>query len=156
MNRRRAMLAGSFDPPTAGHENIIRRASELFECLHVVIAVNPGKTSMYSADQRLEMLRIMTRGMDNVTVAYWEGMSVDYARENDIGVMVRGVRNTSDFTYEYDMACTNASLYRGIETVFLPAEPSLSEVSSTLVRKLGEEGADLSDLVAADIRTLLT
>lgn len=156
MNRRRAMLAGSFDPPTAGHENIIRRASQLFESLHVVVAVNPDKTYRYTVEQRLEMLNIMTRGMDNVTVSSWDGLSVRYAEENDIGVMVRGVRNEQDFAYEYDMACTNSGLYPGIETVFLPSESSLSELSSTTVRKLKDEGQDLGGLVSPEIRTLLT
>ena len=156
MNRRYAMLAGSFDPPTAGHENIIRRASQVFECLHVVIAVNPEKKYRYTTEQRLQMLNTIVKDLDNVIVAAWDGLSVDYARRHDIGVMVRGVRNEKDFSYEYDMACKNHSLYPGIETVFLPADASLSHISSSAVRKLKEEGGDLSSMVNSNIRILLT
>lgn len=156
MNRRLAMYAGTFDPPTNGHENIIKRASALFETLHVVIAVNPDKKCRYTTEQRVKMLKIITKNLKNVVVEYWDGLSVDYARKHDIGVMVRGVRNEKDFAYEYDMACKNHALYPGIETVFLPADASLSHISSTEVRKHKEEGGDLSLMVHTDIRTLLT
>ncbi len=156
MNRRLAMFAGTFDPPTNGHENIIRRAAQLFECLHVVIAVNPEKKCRYSVEDRIRMLNAVTGDMDNVIVTFWDGLSVDYARKHDIGVMVRGIRNGKDFSYEYDMACKNRSLYPGIETVFLPADASLSHISSTSVRKHKDEGGDLSFMVHSDIRTLLT
>jgi len=156
MNRRIAMFAGTFDPPTNGHENIIRRASQLFECLHVVIAVNPEKKCRYSVENRIKMLNAITGEMDNIIVTFWDGLSVDYARKHDIGVMVRGIRNDKDFLYEYDMACKNRTLYPGIETVFLPADASLSHISSTSVRKLKDEGGDLSFMVHSDIRTLLT
>lgn len=156
MNRRIAMFAGTFDPPTNGHENIIRRASQLFECLHVVIAVNPEKKCRYSVENRIKMLNVITGELDNIIVTFWDGLSVDYARKHDIGVMVRGIRNDKDFLYEYDMACKNRSLYPGIETVFLPADASLSHISSTSVRKHKDEGGDLSFMVHSDIRTLLT
>lgn len=156
MNRRIAMFAGTFDPPTNGHENIIRRASQLFECLHVVIAVNPEKKCRYSVENRIKMLNAITGELDNIIVTFWDGLSVDYARKHDIGVMVRGIRNDKDFLYEYDMACKNRSLYPGIETVFLPADASLSHISSTSVRKHKDEGGDLSFMVHSDIRTLLT
>ena len=156
MNRRLAMYAGTFDPPTNGHENIIRRASALFETLHVVIAVNPDKKCRYTVEQRIQMLRNISKDLENVVIEYWDGLSVDYARKHDIGVMVRGMRNEKDFAYEYDMACKNQSLYPGIETVFLPSDVSLSHISSTVVRKHIEEGNDLSFMVHSDIRTLLT
>lgn len=132
----KALISGSFDPVTLGHTDIIRRASELFEEVHVVIFSNPAKQYMFTKEQRLELLTAACAEINHVTVCASDSMPALYCRENSIGVIVRGIRSESDFSYEYALDAVNRSLVHTIQTVFLPARPELSHISSSAAREM--------------------
>lgn len=142
-----AVFAGSFDPPTNGHLNIIRRASRLFDKLDVVVAFNPEKKFLFTPDERLEMLKILTADYKNVTVHVWDKLIVDYAKKNKANILIRGIRNTNDFSYEFDLSLMNHSLNPEIETVFIPTEPKYAIVKSSSIKKLAAFGGDISGMV---------
>ena len=156
MNGTRAVFAGSFDPPTLGHLDIIRRSSALYEKLFIVIAVNPDKTCLLTPQERQSLLCIMTEDIENAEVCIWNGYSVDFAQEHGADVMIRGVRNINDFKYEYDMACTNRILNPFIQTVFFPSLPEFANTSSSLVKEKAAKGEDISKLVPECVRLILT
>lgn len=142
-----AVFAGSFDPPTNGHLNIIRRASRLFDKLDVVIAFNPEKKFLFTPDERLEMLKILTSDYKNVSVHVWDKLVVDYAKKNNANILIRGIRNTNDFSYEFDLSLMNHSLNPDIETVFIPTEPKYAIVKSSSIKELAAFGGDISGMV---------
>lgn len=142
-----AVFAGSFDPPTNGHLNIIRRASRLFDKLDVVVAFNPEKKFLFTPDERLEMLKILTADYKNVTVHVWDRLIVDYAKKNKANILIRGIRNTNDFSYEFDLSLMNHSLNPEIETVFIPTEPKYAIVKSSSIKELAAFGGDISGMV---------
>ena len=121
----KVLLPGTFDPPTNGHLNILRRASRLFDAVEVVIAVNPGKTYLFSAEERLAMMTALAQGLPNVTVSTWNGLIVDFADRIGVHVIVRGVRALADFDYEFELSLMNRSLNPRIETIFLPDRPEV-------------------------------
>ena len=143
----KAVFAGSFDPPTYGHLDVISRSAKIFSELHVILAVNGQKTSLFSCEERMEMLEELTKEYDNVRVFEWEGLIVDYAQKYEINVLIRGVRNVSDFSYEFDLALLNRSLSHGIETLFLPPDPRFFVLRSSSIRELASLGGDLSQMV---------
>lgn len=143
----RAVFAGSFDPPSFGHLNIIERAVRIFSEIHVVVAANSDKRPLFSADERVELMRALTAHWDNVTVAAWDSLVVDYARKNNAGVLIRGVRNTDDFSYEFDLSLMNRGLASEIETVFLPTEPKYFVLRSSSIKQLASFGGDVSSMV---------
>ena len=106
----KAVFAGSFDPPTFGHLNIIERVQKLFSEIHVVIAVNNNKTYCFSGEERLEMIQQLVSRWNNVSVHLWDSLIVDYAKQIKADVLIRGVRNDNDFLYEFDLAMMNKSL----------------------------------------------
>ncbi|WP_262283976.1 pantetheine-phosphate adenylyltransferase [Micromonospora sp. MA102] len=131
----RAVYPGTFDPFTPGHVNVVERARELFDEVVVLVAVNSSKRPGTDEEARAAAVRaILPVGWTSVTVAAWSGLTSAYCRQHDVGVIVRGVRNTSDLQAEYQLAAMNQSL--GVPTVFLPARPELAAVSSTAVRTL--------------------
>jgi pantetheine-phosphate adenylyltransferase len=133
----RAVYPGSFDPFTPGHLNVVDRARGLFDEVVVLVAVNSTKQPSADEEERAAAVRaILPVGWTSVTVAAWSGLTSAYCRRHDVGVIVRGVRNTSDLQTEYRLAAMNQSL--GVPTVFLPAQPDLAAVSSTAVRTLGK------------------
>ena len=142
-----AVFAGSFDPPTYGHLNIIERSREIFDEVHVVISKNSEKNGLFSAQERLEMRELITEKYDNVYVHVWEGLVVDYARQLGAKVLVRGIRNVTDFSYEFDLSIMNRSLDSSIETVFLPTEPKYFVLKSSAIKELASFGGDLSMMV---------
>ena len=150
------MFAGSFDPPTLGHMDIVKRASVLFDHLHVVIAVNPEKRCLFSVEERRQLLLQLTSSLENVTVHTWGGYSVEFARQNDIGVMIRGMRSENDYNYEYSMACMNRRLLPGIETLIVPAEPQYSEISSSLIKRYAKAGRNIENLVPPEVVLKMT
>jgi pantetheine-phosphate adenylyltransferase len=156
MNRRRAMFAGSFDPPTLGHLDIIKRSASLFDKLFVVIAVNPDKHYMFTSSERREMLSEMTSDIENVEICTWDGYSVEFASQHNVGVMVRGIRTGDDFDYEYSMANTNRNLLPEIETVLIPADPRYFDISSSKIKQKLKEGEDISSLVPSFVLKRLT
>lgn len=142
-----AIFAGTFDPPTYGHMNIIERAKNIFEELHVVVALNKGKNCMFTSDERLDMLQQLTKQWSNVKVSIWDKLIVDYAKKCDAKILVRGVRNISDFSYEFDLALMNRGLAVDIETVFIPTDPKYFILSSSSIKELALFGGDISTMV---------
>ena len=130
------LFPGSFDPPTLGHMDLIRRLSALYDTVYVAVLVNPKKSSMFSPEERVGMLRSCCETFDNVRVLFSDGLTADLADRLKVNVLARGVRDASDFGYEKEMAGINARLCPGLETVLLCAAPELEVVSSGTVREL--------------------
>ena len=118
----KAVFAGSFDPPTNGHLDIIQRASSLFDSIDVVISVNPEKKYLFTQEERQEMLKELLKGYKNVQVHLWQGIIVNYAKKVGAKVLIRGIRSNNDFSYEFDLAHMNQNLNPEIETLFLPTK----------------------------------
>ncbi|MBQ4554844.1 MAG: pantetheine-phosphate adenylyltransferase [Spirochaetaceae bacterium] len=142
-----ALFPGSFDPPTYGHLNIIERARTIFDKIDVVIAVNKSKKYLFSEEERLSMIRELVSGWDNVTVHTSSRLIVDYAHENNASVLLRGVRNFSDFSYEFDLSLLNKGLASDIETVFLPTDPEFFVLRSSSIKELAAFNGDISKMV---------
>ena len=147
MMERICVYAGSFDPVTVGHEDIIRRAARLCDKLYVTVMYNPDKTGCFQVADRISMLERVTADLPNVAVDAWDGLMVDYVRKMGAGFVVRGVRGVKDLESETNLAQINARLYPGLETVFLPSKPELACVSSSAVREAALFGADYSSFV---------
>lgn len=141
-----AVCPGSFDPVTNGHLDILARACELFEHVTVAVLVNDAKQGLFSVDERVDMLRMVTVDQPTVTVESFEGLLVDFCRRRGIGAIVKGLRAVTDFDYELQMAQMNARL-TGVETVFVPAAPEWSFLASSLVKEVAAGGGDVSGLV---------
>jgi pantetheine-phosphate adenylyltransferase len=139
-----ALMPGSFDPPTNGHIDIIDRAVEMFDRVVVAVVANPSKEPMFGADQRVAMIREAVG--DQVEVAAFEGLLVDFARERAVDVIIKGIRAVSDFDYELQMAQMNRTI-AAVETVFLPTNPEWSFISSSLVREVARLGGAYQGLV---------
>lgn len=142
-----AVFPGSFDPPTYGHLNIIERARTIFGRLHVVVAINKGKHCLFSSEERVQMLEALTSQWDNVQVSTWDTLIVDYAMQHEASVLVRGVRNIGDFSYEFDLALMNRGLAPKVETVFIPTDPKYFVLSSSSIKELAHFGGDVSTMV---------
>ena len=147
---RRALCPGSFDPVTNGHLDIISRAASLYDEVVVAVFVNQSKSSLFSVDERREMLSEGTAGYPNVTIDVFEGLVVDYCREHEIPVIVKGLRAVSDFDYELQMAQMNRGL-AGIDTLFMPTNPEYSFLASSLVKEIAKWGGDVSSLVPPNV-----
>jgi pantetheine-phosphate adenylyltransferase len=151
----KVLLPGTFDPPTNGHLNILRRASHLFDAVQVVIAVNPGKSYLFSAEERLAMMRELAEGLPNVTVSTWSGLIVDFADRIGVHVLVRGVRALADFDYEFELSAMNRSLNPRIETVFLPTDQKYSVIRSSGIKDIARFGGDISGMVPPNVARAL-
>jgi len=132
----KAVYTGSFDPVTLGHLDIIRRASRLFAQLVVGIGINKDKRPLFDPDQRVELVRRVTAGMDGVEVATFDGLAVDFVRQVGATVMVRGIRPLTDIAGEFTMMMANRQLDRDIETVFLMADDQYVHISSSLLKQI--------------------
>jgi len=148
---RRAIYPGSFDPVTFGHMDIIRRAAASFDDVVVAVLRNTNKAPLFSAEERREMLEeaIAEAGLGNVRVSGFEGLLVDFARNVEAKVVLRGLRAVSDFEYELQMALLNRRLAPEVETIFLVPGEDVSFISSRLVREIARLGGDVSSLVPA-------
>ncbi len=145
---RKALYAGSFDPVTNGHLNIIERAAGMYDSLTVAIAVNPHKTGFFTIDERAEIARKVTSHIPNVKVDTFEGLLADYVNKNGFIAYVRGLRATTDFENELQMAQMNALLFTGdTETVFLMTDPQYSFISSSLIKEVASLGGSVDELV---------
>ncbi len=144
---KRAIYPGSFDPVTYGHIDIIRRSAELVDELIVSVLNNNAKTPLFSVEERVKMLNEVTRDMTNVKVVPFEGLLVEFAKEMDACMVIRGLRAITDFEYELQMAQTNHKLERSIETVFLTTSLEYSYLSSTIVKEVASYNGDISKFV---------
>lgn len=144
------IFAGSFDPVTIGHRDVIQRAARLMDRLYVGILDNSEKKYMFSRDARLEMVRQCCGGLANVQVEYFGGLLVEYAHSRSADCIVRGIRNSTDYEYEKDIAHCN-KLLGGVETVFLPTRAEYSAVSSSVVREVLRFGGDISPFVSKEV-----
>jgi pantetheine-phosphate adenylyltransferase len=143
----RAAFPGSFDPPTFGHIDIIERSRSIFDELVVVIAENKQKQYLFSAKERLEMMSEMVKEWKNVSVTLCDTLIVELLKRQGIKIMVRGVRNVTDFSYESELSMMNKALSPGIETIFMTTRPEYLVLRSSSVRELAAFHGDLSALV---------
>jgi len=142
-----AIYPGSFDPVTNGHLDVIQRAARIFEHVIVAVADNTTKKPLLTIKERVELMVEVTRGMKNVTVETFDTLVIEYARKKKINVLIRGLRMTSDFDYEFQIALTNRRLAEDIETVFLMPSEHVSFVSSSLLKEIAGLNADISSFV---------
>jgi pantetheine-phosphate adenylyltransferase len=150
-----AIYPGSFDPPTNGHLDLIRRGARIFDELVVAVLRNSEKVPMFTVEERLEMLRECTRQWDNVRVDSFSGLLVDYAKDCGAQAVLRGIRAVSDFEYELQMAWMNRKLDPGLEIVFMTPDGAYSYLSSRLVREIGSLGGTLTGLIPASVEIRL-
>ncbi|MDX1547703.1 MAG: pantetheine-phosphate adenylyltransferase [Rhodothermales bacterium] len=142
-----ALYPGTFDPITYGHLDVLERALRLFDAVEVTIAVHAGKTPLFSVEERVALVRRCTEHLPGITVEAFEGLIVDRARARGAAALVRGLRQVSDFDYEFRMAFANRKLYPELETVFLMTGEAHAMISSTIVRDVHRWGGDLSPFV---------
>ncbi len=151
----RAIYPGSFDPMTYGHLDIIQRSSKLFDQLIVAVVANPGKSPLLSIEEREELIARALTGLKNVVVSSFQGLTVDYARQNNIKISIRGLRAISDFETELGMAQTNKELYPELETIFLMSKAEYSFISSSIVKEIVRLGGDVSNFVPTPVNDYL-
>ena len=156
---KKAVCPGSFDPVTNGHLDIFGRASRLYDEVIVAVLVNQTKSGLFSHDERIEMLRETTAAFPNVRIASFEGLLVDFCRDEGVSVVVKGLRAVTDFDYELKMAQMNYGL-SGLETLFMPTNPLYSFLASSLIKDVAKWGGDVSAhvpaLVVERLRTKLS
>ena len=145
--KRSAVYPGTFDPITNGHTDLVRRAASIFNRVVVAIAANPNKAPMFPLEKRVELTRAVLADLPNVEVMGYSGLTVDFARRNELFVIVRGLRAVSDFEFEFQLANMSRHLSREIETVFMTPQEQFTFISSTLVREIAVLGGDVSEFV---------
>ncbi len=147
----KALYPGTFDPPTNGHVDLILRGSKLFEHLTVAILRNPVKNPLFTVEERVEMLKEATSSLDNVSVASFDGLTVDFARQLGAKALLRGIRAISDYEHEFQMALMNRRLAPEIETVFLQPAGRYSFISSRMLKEVFSFGGDVTGLVPPNV-----
>ena len=146
------VFPGSFDPVTAGHLDLITRASRLFDRVTAVVMINRSKTGLFPVDKRCELLRKACAHLPNVEVGQWDGLLADYMKMNGETTVLRGIRNTADFENEYTSAAANRMLYPGMETVILFAGDGKNAISSSAVREIASFGGSVAEFVPEQVR----
>ncbi|WP_458690808.1 pantetheine-phosphate adenylyltransferase [Nocardia tengchongensis] len=141
-----ALCPGSFDPVTNGHLDVIARAAEQFDEVVVTVVVNPNKQGMFTVEERMDLIREVTAHLPNVRVESWRGLLVDFAKQQGITAIVKGLRDATDLGYEMQMAQMNRKL-TGVDTYFIATNPAYSFVSSSLVKEVASYGGDIADLL---------
>lgn len=147
-SRRVAVYSGTFDPVTLGHEDVIRRAAGLFDELIVAVAVAHHKKTLFTLEQRIAQVSEVFADLPGLRVLPFDGLMVDFCRQQGACAVVRGIRNVADFDYEAQMAAMNQKMAPEVETVFLLPQPQLQCISSTLVREIAKLGGDVSQMVS--------
>jgi pantetheine-phosphate adenylyltransferase len=154
--KRHAVYPGTFDPITNGHTDLVRRAATIFNRVIVAIAANPNKTPMFALDTRVSLARQVLQDITNVEVMGYSGLTVEFAKQQNATVIVRGLRAVSDFEFEFQLANMSRHLSREIESVFLTPQEQFTFISSTLVREIAVLGGDVNEfvhpIVAAELR----
>ena len=142
----KAVFPGSFDPPTLGHLDIIERASGIFDELVVLVAENRQKRYLFSAEERLEMLRKTVNG-GNIRCASWNSLIVDFMKQEGIRILIRGIRGIDDFSHEFELSTMNKALYPGIETFFLTTDSRFAVLRSSSIKEIASFHGDVSQMV---------
>ena len=150
-----AVYPGTFDPVTHGHTDLVTRAARVFEHVVVAIAESPHKTPTFSLAERIELANTQLSHLDNIRIVGFSNLLVDFVRENDASVIVRGLRAVSDFEYEFQLASMNRNLCEEVETMFLTPDEQFGFISSTLVREVARLGGDVSQFVGPEIQLAL-
>lgn len=151
-----AIYPGSFDPVTLGHFDIIERSSRIFDRVIVGVLCNSAKTPLFTTDERVEMLRYVTAELPNVTVLSFDGLLVDFARQQSADVIVRGLRAVTDFEYELQMAQMNRVIAPEIDTLFLTTNLKYAYLSSSMVKEVARYGGDISEFLNPRIAEIVT
>lgn len=152
---RLAIYAGSFDPVTFGHLDLIQRAAVLFDHVVVSLGRHPTKNPLFSGEERCQLLREVTSGFGNVEIAEFDGLSIHYAKSRNAVAMIRGLRAATDFEYELQIAHANSDMCPEIDTIFLPTRVERGFVSASLVREIASHGGDVSRYVPAPVTAAL-
>lgn len=148
----KALYAGSFDPLTMGHVDMIERAAKLYDELYVAVATNTSKKALFTGEEKMALAKVATAHLDNVkVVALKAGLTVDFARELGASVLIRGLRNTTDFEYETNIALMNKLQDSGVETVFLLSDEKYRFVSSSIIKEIAQFGGDISAVVPENV-----
>lgn len=150
------IFPGTFDPPTNGHLDLLRRAARMFGRVVVVIAVNPHKEALFTAQERLEMITCLVRDLPNAEVHLWQGLIVEFARREGIYTLLRGVRALSDFEYEFELSMMNKALFPRIETIFLPTDQKYFVLRSSGIKEVARFGGDVRSMVPDVVAQALT
>ena len=151
-----AMYPGTFDPITLGHEDFIRRVAKLYKNVVVAVAADTEKkTTMFSLEERVALAKETLSVFENVEVKGYEGLTIDFAKANDLSIIVRGLRAVSDFEYEFQLASMNRHLSREIETVFLTPAEKYAFISSSLVREIASLDGDIDNFVSKNVKDAL-
>jgi pantetheine-phosphate adenylyltransferase len=145
--KRSAVYPGTFDPITNGHQDLVRRAAGIFDRVVIGIAANPGKAPLFPLGERVELAQTVLSDLRNVTVLGYAGLTVDFAREQGCGIVVRGLRAMSDFEFEFQLANMSRHLARDVDYVFMTPQEQFTFISSTLVREIALFGGDVSQFV---------
>ena len=146
-NRTRVIYPGTFDPVTNGHINIIERAAKMFDEIIIGVAASPSKNTLFSLDERVKLIEQSTAHIDNVSVAGFSGLLVHFAENNQANILIRGLRTTVDFEYEFSLTSMYRKLLPGLESVFLTPSEEFAFLSSTIVREVALHGGDIQDFV---------
>jgi pantetheine-phosphate adenylyltransferase len=150
-----ALCPGSFDPPTNGHIDVIERASRYFDTVVVAVIANPSKQPLFSLEERTDMLRDALTHVGNIEITSFDGLLVDFAKDRDLGVVVKGLRAISDFEYELQMAQMNSNLLPQLDTMFMTAKPEWAFLSSSLVKEVARYGGAIEGLVPPGVAKAL-
>ncbi len=152
----KAMYPGTFDPITLGHEDLVRRGLAIFDRVVVAVAGDSGsKAPMFSQEERVELAEVALKEYDRVDVVAYKGLTIEYARKNDLKVIVRGLRAVSDFEYEFQLANMNRRLTEEVETLFLTPTETFNFISSSLVREVASLGGDISEFLSPEVHDRL-
>ncbi|MBV6416343.1 MAG: Phosphopantetheine adenylyltransferase [Steroidobacteraceae bacterium] len=154
--KRHAVYPGTFDPITNGHNDLVRRAASIFSRVVVAVAANPNKTPLFSVEQRVELAQAVLADVPQVEVMGYTGLTVDFARDHGLSVIIRGLRAVSDFEFEFQLANMTRHMSHDIETVFMTPKEQFTFISSSLVREIALLGGDVHQfvhpIVAAELR----
>ncbi len=151
----KAIYPGSFDPMTRGHLDIIQRSSKLFDEVIMAVVGNPGKSPLLPVEKRKELMQAALKDLNGVVVDHFQGLTVDYAKRNNVTILIRGLRAISDFEAELGMAQTNKELFPELETIFLMSKAEYSFISSSTVKEIARLGGDVSKFVPAPVNDYL-